>query len=162
MSDKKLLELAVITFSSRKKEYRSLSNFWEVEVCIIDGVDTRIYETGEHCFHGEKYIRLGKVSDDRKEMLLEYGKRFQKPSIYVTPVEAKKMGGKRGLLLNTRELEQWSRISIEVQKEICKWKYDQYEEVRKDLEKSKGKILVHPAMRCSEENVKSRLWEGKG
>ena len=71
------------------------------------------------------------------------------------------MGGKRGLLLNAGELDQWDRISIEVQNEICKWKYDHYEEVRMDLENSKGKILVHPTMRCSEENVRTRLWEGK-
>jgi 5'-3' exonuclease len=37
-----------------------------------------------------------------------------------------------------------------------------YEEVRNDLCKSKGMILIHPAMRCSEEKVKSILWEGKG
>lgn len=161
MSDKKLIEAEVVTFGSRKKEYRSLSNFWETEVCIIDGSIERIYETGEHCFHGEKYIRLGELSNERKQRLLEYGKRFQKPSIYKTCVEAKKMGGKRGLLLNAGELDQWDRISIEVQNEICKWKYDHYEEVRMDLENSKGKILVHPAMRCSEENVRTRLWEGK-
>jgi hypothetical protein len=92
---------------------------------------------------------------------MEYGKRFQKPSIYTTPVVVIKRGGKRGLFLSPGELEQWSRISIEVHKEICKWKYDHYEEVRKDIEKSKGKILVHPAMRCSEDKVRSRLWEGK-
>ncbi len=33
--------------------------------------------------------------------------------------------------------------------------------MRNDLCKSKGKILIHPAMRCSEEKLKSRLWEGK-
>jgi hypothetical protein len=25
-----------------------------------------------------------------------------------------------------------------------------------------GKVLIHPAMRCSEEKVRTRLWEGKG
>jgi hypothetical protein len=28
--------------------------------------------------------------------------------------------------------------------------------------KSGDKILIHPAMRCNEENLKTRLWEGKG
>jgi DNA topoisomerase IA len=53
---KKLLNNFVITFFSAKKEYRSLSNFWENDVTIMDGDKVRIYESGEHCFHGEKYI----------------------------------------------------------------------------------------------------------
>jgi hypothetical protein len=28
--------------------------------------------------------------------------------------------------------------------------------------KSRGRVLIHPAMRCSEEKVRTRLWEGKG
>ena len=48
-----------------------------------------------------------------------------------------------------------------MQKHICKYKYDNYEEVRDELVKSKDKVLIHPAMRCSEEKVMSRLWEGK-
>lgn len=52
--------------------------------------------------------------------------------------------------------------SISVQTEICRYKFDNYEDVGNDLCKSKGMILIHPAMRCSEEKVKSRLWEGKG
>ena len=38
-----------------------------------------------------------------------------------------------------------------------------YEEVRKDLLKSGNKILIHPAMRCSQEKLENyRTWEGKG
>ena len=50
---------------------------------------------------------------------------------------------------------------IEVQHKICSWKI-KYKEVRQDLIKSGNKILVHPAMRCSEEKLNSRIWEGKG
>ena len=50
---------------------------------------------------------------------------------------------------------------MDLQTEICKYKHDNYEEVRIELMKSKGRILIHPAMRCSEEKVKDRLWEGK-
>ena len=39
---------------------------------------------------------------------------------------------------------------------------ENYEVVREDLQKSKGKILVHPALRCSEDKLQYRLWEGKG
>lgn len=58
MTDKKLLDDGVANFFSGKKEYRSLTNFWEREVVIIDGEKKRVYESGEHCFHGEKYYRI--------------------------------------------------------------------------------------------------------
>jgi len=164
LNDKKILENGVINFFDKKAEYRSLSNFWENDVVIVDKGEMREYESGEHCFHGEKYIRLGKLSDNetRKHKLLEYGKKFIKPCIYKKGAEVKKMGGKNGLALNADELELWNKVSMDVQKEICRYKLDHYEEVRRDLAKSKGKILVHPAMRCSEENLKKKFWEGKG
>lgn len=37
-----------------------------------------------------------------------------------------------------------------------------YDEVKNDLYKSKGKILIHHVMRCNEEKVKNKLCEGKG
>jgi predicted NAD-dependent protein-ADP-ribosyltransferase YbiA (DUF1768 family) len=152
-----------INFYSGKKEYRSLSNFWEQDVSINDDDSIRVYESGEHCFHGEKYTRLGLISlnESRRIELMEYGKTFLKPSLYKTGAAAKKAGGKKGLLLSHEELETWSFISIDVQSEICKWKFDNYEEVRLDLLKSGDKTLIHPALRCNEELVKYRLWEGK-
>ena len=48
-----------------------------------------------------------------------------------------------------------------MQREICDWKFDNYEEVRNDLVRSGTKILVHPALRCSEAKLKDRIWEGK-
>lgn len=147
-----------INFFSGKKEFRSLSNFWEKEV-MIDG---RIYESGEHCFHGEKYIRLSEFCDpERKTQLLEYGETFQKPSAYKTGSMAKKMGGKKGLMLKPDELSRWFELSIEVQRNICRFKQENDEEVREDLRKSGTNILVHPALRCSPEKLKDRIWEGK-
>lgn len=70
---------------------------------------------------------------------------------------------KKGLLLHSEELKLWETISIEVQDKICKWKFENCEEVRQDLLKSGNKILIHPAMRCSQAVLeKSRVWEGKG
>jgi hypothetical protein len=165
VSDKRMLEERVVNFFSGKKEYRSLSNFWECEVVVSDGSGVRVYESGEHCFHGEKYIRNGMACADegRKMVLLEYGERFLKPSRYRSGVEAKKAGGKRGLLLTGPELSKWSEVSIGVQEDICGYKMEAYEEVREDVKRSEGKWLVHPALRCSEEKlVSSRVWEGKG
>ena len=151
----------IITFFSSKKEYRSLSNFWENDILIQD---ERIYESGEHCFHGEKYIRLGILceKEDRKKILLDYGLTFCKPSSYKTGAMAKKMGGKKGLLLLTEELLLWDRLRIGVQEEICIYKLKTDEIVRQDLIKSGNKTLIHPALRCSEENVEKKcFWEGR-
>lgn len=164
MSEQFILSNGVINFFSGKKEYRSLSNFWENDI-IINKDGSRIYESGEHCFHGEKYIRLGELckNENRKKQLMDYGSTFIKPSPYKTTALAKKMGGKKGLLLTGEELEIWKTISISVQNEICDWKIKNYHEVRQDLIKSGNKILVHPALRCSEEKLeKTKIWEGKG
>ncbi len=166
VQDKKLLEESIVNFFSRKAEYRSLSNFWENEVQITDNEEIRIYESGEHCFHGEKYIQLSKIEsidENRKNILFNYGVKFIKPSIYKTCTEVKKMGGKKGLLLNKNELNNWINISCIVQKQICKWKVDNYEQVKNDLLKSGNKILIHPALRCSETKIEqTSIWEGKG
>lgn len=151
----------IVTFFSSKKEYRSLSNFWEDEIVIQE---ERIYESGEHCFHGEKYIRLGLLceKEDRKKVLLEYGLTFCKPSSYKTGAMAKKMGGKKGLLLLTEELLIWDTLRLGVQEEICRYKLKTDEIVRQDLKKSGNKTLIHPALRCSEDKVeKTCFWEGR-
>ena len=146
----------VINFFSRKQEFRSLSNFWEGDIQIA----SRLYESGEHCFHGEKYYRLADLSTNllRKALLLDYSQLFMKPS-YKSAADAKTLGSAKGLRLTSEELAQWSSISVEVQKEICRWKLDNYKEVRDDLIKSGSKILIHPVMRYS--HVESRIWEGK-
>ena len=158
MNNKKLLNDGVMNFFFKKEECRSLSNFWGSVVVIKDEDERREYSNGESCFHGEKFIRVGKLCTDenRKRDLLEYGRRFMS---VMDPSIAKKMG--RKFILNDSELRLWNELSVEVQNKICSYKYYNYEEVRDDLEKSKGKILVHPAMRCNEEKVKNKFWEGK-
>jgi predicted NAD-dependent protein-ADP-ribosyltransferase YbiA (DUF1768 family) len=151
----------VVTFFSGKKEYRSLSNFWEKDV-VIDGKE---YESGEHAFHGEKYTRLANqcTNSSRKRKLLDYGERFLKPSGF-PPSVAKQKGGKRGLLLTSEELETWSTLSTDVQHAICRWKM-MYEEVRQDLAKSGNKILVHPKPRYPLQRFLIHphevIWEGR-
>jgi len=127
-----------ITFFSRKKEFRSLSNFWEKDITI----NGRLYESGEHCFHGEKYTQVGELHKNQK--LIEYGKTFQKPSFF-TPAMAKQKGGKRGLSLTFEQLKDWWRISVKVQTLICEAKLQ--EEVRSDLRKSGNQILIHAMFR---------------
>ena len=149
-SDKKM---DYIYFFSGKKAFRSLSNFWENDV-VIDG---RCYQSGEHAFHGEKFFRLGLSGLDRSTELMDYAAKFMKPSSY-TPAMAKKMGGKNGLRLNEEELWRWSKISVEVHKDICQYKL-RYAEVWDDLIDSKGKLLIHPALRCR--TPEKCIWEGR-
>jgi predicted NAD-dependent protein-ADP-ribosyltransferase YbiA (DUF1768 family) len=159
MNNKKKIEESIIYFFSGKKEYVSLSNFYKMDIIIED----RIYQSGEHAFHGEKYIQLSEKCEkiERKNKLFEYGKTFMKPSSYEDAKEAKKKGGKKGLLLYEDELKIWNVISIDVQKKICKYKFDHNELIKDDLIKSKNKILIHPALRCKEEKIIELIWQGK-
>jgi len=161
-NDKKRLTMGVMNFFYKKEECRSLSNFWECIILIKDGDTIREYNSGECCFHGEKFIRVGKYckNENRKKKLMEYASRFLRSVCKENGAIVKKMG--RKMILDENELDLWNVLSVNVQHEICRYKYENYTEVRDDLVKSKGKVLIHPAMRCSEEKVKSKLWEGKG
>ena len=156
------IEKGVMNFFFKKEVGRCLSNFWECEVRVVDEDGERVYNSGESCFQGEKFIRLGKVCTDenRKTLLLKYGSKFLKGVCVKDGSVVKKMG--RQLILSNGELALWYNLSIDVQREICRFKYDNYEEVRRELYASVGRVLIHPAMRCNEEKVKGRLWEGKG
>jgi predicted NAD-dependent protein-ADP-ribosyltransferase YbiA (DUF1768 family) len=159
----------VITFFDKKKEYRCLSNFWEGMVEIIDGDEKRVYLSGELCFHGEKYYRLSKIYKDdykgyfRGEKLWNYSKRFMVGGDILSSKDAKMKGGKgkNGLRLNEEELKMWNKLSIDVQYEICKYKLENFEEVRENLIRSKYSVLIHPAMRCNDDKMKDKFWEGR-
>lgn len=155
----------VITFFDKKKDYRVLSNFWECEIRIIEDGEEFVYLSGELCFHGEKYRRLGMLikEEDRKKELLDYSKRFNINGDIKTSRDAKSKGGKgkNGLKLNSGELVLWNMLSESVQYEICKYKLDNYEVVKEWLLKSGNAILVHPAMRCGDNKMKDKFWEGR-
>ena len=68
----------------------------------------------------------------------------------------------RKFVLSDAELRLWSELGIEVQREICQYKFVNYDRVRSDLILSAGRVLIHPAMRCGNDKVRGRLWEGKG
>ena len=122
-----------IYFFARKEKFHSLSNFSNHAVTIAN----RKYQTGEHSFHGEKYYLIGQNCNNksRKEKLIAYSKKFQELSVYKTPAEAKRAGGKKGFALMKDELEFWDTVNIDVQKKICHWKITNYKEVKDDLKK---------------------------
>ena len=152
--------MEVFNFFGKKKEGRELSNFWEGRV----EVDGRVYGSGEGAFHGSKYIEVSKVSEgERRGLLEEYGRKFEIGEEFgsMNGGELKKKGGIKGMKLNEDEIGVWNRMGVVVQEKICRYKYDNYEVVKEVLESSRNKILVHPAMRCNDEKVRSRLWEGR-
>lgn len=103
-----------LKFYSKSREGKVLSNFAPIEVEI-----NRVkYKTGEHAFHGEKYRNLAKMYDqvdDRYQVLIKYSKKFRDET-FETPGEAKKGGGKRGMMLNPDEIEEWNDLSYDIQK----------------------------------------------
>ena len=53
----------MFTFFGKKKEGRELSNFYKGRVTV----DGRHYSSGEHAFHGSKYIEISKVLSKRNK-----------------------------------------------------------------------------------------------
>ena len=130
MSDSKLLNKEVMNFFYKKEEGKSLSNFWECIIKIKDKNKTREYDNGECCFHGEKFIVISKLCKDekRKKDLLEYGRKFLSGFCVSDGNLVKKLG--RKFVLNKEELDLWNRLSIDVQIQICKYKFENYEKVK--------------------------------
>jgi predicted NAD-dependent protein-ADP-ribosyltransferase YbiA (DUF1768 family) len=94
MTDKKVLDNGIVNFYSGKKEYNSLSNFWKGDV-VVSGVE---YESGEHCFHGQKYTIIGQhcMDETRKLELLEcMVKHFQNHHVIQLGLCVKKWAGKK-------------------------------------------------------------------
>lgn len=164
IKDKNFLKENIINFFSKKEECRSLSNFWECKIIIQDRNtgEIRDYDSGECYFHGEKFYLIGEKTinnEKRKKELIEYSKKFLSGNCEPDGAKVKKMG--RNLILTSDELKLWEQLKIDVQKEICEYKFENYEQVRIDLLNSGHKILIHPALRCSEEKLKNNDWCGK-
>jgi predicted NAD-dependent protein-ADP-ribosyltransferase YbiA (DUF1768 family) len=155
------LKSKVFNFYFRKEEGRPLSNFYTADVEI----DGRIYSSGEHAFQGSKFYKLSEMADDdkkdRKDELKEYASNFEKGNAFdVDPPFAKLKGSKRGFTLTTDELDQWDGLARDTQEHICSMKYLN-PEVRECLKNTGDKILVHPALRVSEDKLLDMRWNGR-
>ena len=167
-----------LKFYSKSKEGISLSNFAALPVQIGD----RHYRTGEHAFHGEKYRRIATMcmsssplehvngdemqkADEkiarqaRAAALLNYSEKFcgEKPH-FQTALDAKKGGGKKGMVLHELELKCWNdHLSYPTQIEISTDKYKRYEQVRQALQERQGKFILHQDNRANKRTV----WGGR-
>jgi predicted NAD-dependent protein-ADP-ribosyltransferase YbiA (DUF1768 family) len=147
--------MEILKFYSKSKDGQCLSNFADIEIQL----ENKIFSTGEHAFHYMKYYNASKYanSDKRKNELLNYAKKFEKPSVFKSSLDAKKGGGKKGFLLEPGEITNWNDESVEVQNEICKYKYNNCNEVKKFLDENKNKYLLHQDNRANENTI----WGGR-
>jgi predicted NAD-dependent protein-ADP-ribosyltransferase YbiA (DUF1768 family) len=149
-------EQHIVKFYSKSSIAKCLSNFSELKVIIND----KHYKTGEHAFHGLKYLLIaGNIKDDdRIKKLIDYSLKFEGDNPYFkTPIDAKIGGGKRGLLLEKSELEFWNIASKKVQKKICNYKFKSYPEVQDIIKKYKDSYLLHQDNRAN----KDTIWGGR-
>lgn len=145
----------IIDFFYEKEEYPRLHNFWECQLVLVDEEgNMREYSSGEHYLHGEKFIRIGKECKEmnRQKELIEYGNRFTIDGPYDKFISSHVKKMRKGLPLYKEELELWNKLTQIVQQEICNYKFYNYEEIRNDLEKTKGKIET------INRNLLSNIW----
>ncbi len=151
-----------LKFYSKSKKGKVLSNFAEINV----KVNNKLYITGEHAFHGEKYISASKntKTNERKKELVEYAKKFEgKDTIFKTPIEAKRAGGKSGMRLESDEIKEWNiNTSDKIQYQISKYKFENSKEVRETLEHYSCYILLHQDNRARQNTPwGARIKDGK-
>ena len=161
-------ENKIVLFCSKIKNGSELSNFSELSLTyhcdFIDDKDTLYrtiyYKSGEHAFHGQKYINIAlKCKDEnRKKELFEYAKKFagNNPE-FITPLDAKKGGGRKGKCLKNDEIDHWNSISENVQRNICLNKIFEHKSVRDFLKNNKDKYFLHYDFRAKEQTI----WGGK-
>ena len=136
------------------------SNFWPCEV-VLDGLGS--YSSGEHAFHGAKLKILAEhafeAGDSRRgDELTAHAVKFEVGAGQLrSPLDAKRAGGKRGLLLEASELQVWNRRSEEVQLEICRYKLCHHAEVQGVLKASGSRMLLHQENRAQQ----STPWGGR-
>lgn len=146
-----------LKFYSKSKAGNELSNFANLKV-IVNGKE---YKSGEHAFHGQKYLvasSVHKPDDSRYKELVEYSSKFEGSNPeFNTPLDAKKDGGKKGLPLDLKELKKWNTECEMVQLMICDYKYNNYESIKMLLNENKDKIIIHQDNRAT----KTTFWGAK-
>ena len=154
MSLEKIEKNRVTIFNSKSKDVniRVLSNFY-INDFMVDDI---VYSSGEQCFHHQKFKILSKLSNDgaRQKILATHAAKIL---TLETPSEAKKMGGKSGLVLSSVEQKSWSIRAGEIQRQISMAKLKTIESLSTILSKTGTKMLLHQENRASK---KSR-WGGR-
>lgn len=64
------------------------------------------------------------------------------------------------MVLSEKVLEIWSNVCDSVQKEICEYKFNTYNDVKKALIRTAGIILIH-SCRTADSNMGKEHWCGR-
>lgn len=162
---------ATETFSSRKTHMGELSNFYNTNVVVDHGSvgGVRVYISGEAAFHGSKFRSAATAHQSgsaRGAELRAHARKFEIDGGFeeLSAAQLKSKGGKtkkNGFELDERERAAWSAKCIDVQRQICQYKFDNDEAVRACLISSVQKILVHSAYRTGLAKIRECFWEGK-
>lgn len=146
------------TFWSKKTVLKELSNFAPIPV-EVRGLT---YPTGEHAYHGQKFLTLANraagIDNERAQALSRYAAGFQSGGdIPSDPRKAKTAGGKKAMPLEAAEINEWYvNKSIAVQFEICRNKTKE-DAVRTVLIDTGKDYLLHQDNRAKGDT----LWGGK-
>lgn len=152
----------IVTFNSKSADVsvQCLSNFAPLAV-TVDGIE---YPTGEHAFHGCKFLfcasKCSSSNAARRNALQKRADLFAHPSALKNGLDAKRAGGKskqHGFALSQEELEGWHREATRVQEDICRCKLTHYVQVQEALAATKNKLLLHQDNRAK----KDTPWGGR-
>ena len=138
---------------SADPEVKLLSNFAPTPIQL----NGRNYPTGEHAFHGTKYLIAAQSQDgERAKNLAAHAAEFETDgNIGDNPLDAKKNG--RAIKLTDSEIAHWNASSEDVQRQISKEKFDNDPDVRNALRNTRGQYLIHFSKGANPQSV----WEGK-
>jgi len=120
------------------------------------------FQNGEQALSGLKYLLLSQHTTDpeRKELLEIFSQTFVLNGL--TPDLIR--GGRRSITLTREELLFWETASIDIQREICAQKYQQYPEIREILKNFDVFVYISSASNntyISDEDFADRIWDGR-
>lgn len=153
--------MSYINFTYRNKEEGCLSNMSNHKVIW----NKQQFTMGEAAFHYAKYFLISNnpsMTSVRSKELIDHANMFLASNGSYTGPEYKTFGGKskKGMALNDKELAIWSKVCDSVQKDICQYKFNTYEDVKKALIKTTGLVLIH-SCRTADSSMNKEHWCGR-
>ena len=151
--------MTFVNFTYRNKIEGCLSNMSPHAVQL----DGKLFSIGEAAFHYMKYKLVAEdvtTGAERKKQLLNHAAGFV--GVSLTGAEYKAMGGKgrTGMPLTQSELAIWYGVCDQVQVGICKYKLENYQDVKACLVKTTGVTLVH-CCRTPDSKMANEHWTGR-
>jgi predicted NAD-dependent protein-ADP-ribosyltransferase YbiA (DUF1768 family) len=126
-----------------------MSNFDTTVTVNLQFDHLRTYKSSEHAFHSAKYLVNGlyntSLPADRREEFVQYAATFEINGPYTTALEAKKAGGKKGIVMTDSEIAFWHTYTERVQEDLCRQKLAKLPKIKEYLQ-NETKYLVHQSL----------------